>query len=174
MQQVVPPFTDDELAFLPDDLRTSFDPYVVVEEVRPCAWLDLETRQCLHYDDRPQICRDFERGSQECRLARWRYRIDDRANRLPTIESCDNCGACCLTQGHPRFTSEERDRVPYELLAPVDEHLAALAADDFGQACIWLNRETKRCSHYDFRPGVCRDFERGSEACVQIRLRHKV
>jgi Fe-S-cluster containining protein len=175
MQQVYPPFTDDELAFVPDELRVTFELLAAGEsnEVRPCVWLDLETRQCRHYDHRPQICRDFERGSASCGLARWRYRVDDRALRLPIIESCDGCGVCCFQQGHPRFTDEERDRVPYELLAPVDEHLAALTEEDFGQTCIWFNMDTRQCRHYEHRPGVCRDFERGSEACVQLRSRYK-
>lgn len=32
----------------------------------PCVWLDLQTRQCRHYEHRPDICREFEMGSPEC------------------------------------------------------------------------------------------------------------
>ena len=32
----------------------------------PCIWFDLQTRQCRHYEHRPRICRDFERGTPEC------------------------------------------------------------------------------------------------------------
>jgi uncharacterized protein len=93
---------------------------------------------------------------------------------LPIIETCDGCGACCLEQGHPPFTNDERDRVPYELLAPIDEYLASLESDDFGQPCIWLDPDTKRCGHYEHRPQVCRDFERGSELCMHVRLRFRI
>ena len=37
---------------------------------QPCCWLDLETKQCRFYEHRPQICRDFEMGSEACRA--WR------------------------------------------------------------------------------------------------------
>lgn len=28
----------------------------------------------------------------------------------------------------------------------------------FGQACMFLNQETRKCTIYDARPGTCRDF----------------
>jgi Fe-S-cluster containining protein len=36
----------------------------------PCFWLDVETRQCRHYEQRPEICRDFAVGGEACLL--WR------------------------------------------------------------------------------------------------------
>jgi Fe-S-cluster containining protein len=36
----------------------------------PCFWLDQQTNRCKHYDLRPRVCREFERGGPEC-LA-WR------------------------------------------------------------------------------------------------------
>lgn len=33
---------------------------------RPCCWYDEATRQCRNYFWRPEICRAFEVGSQEC------------------------------------------------------------------------------------------------------------
>jgi Fe-S-cluster containining protein len=92
-------------------------------------------------------------------------------NELPVIESCDHCGACCMQVGHPPFTDEERQHVPYELLAEIDEHVAQLEGAEDTRACIWLDLETKRCLHYEQRPHVCRDFERGSTACGLIRWR---
>ena len=35
--------------------------------------------------------------------------------------------------------------------------------------CCWLDQETKRCRFYEFRPGVCRDFDLGGEACLATR-----
>jgi Fe-S-cluster containining protein len=36
----------------------------------PCLWLDPQTRTCRHYEHRPEVCREFEVGSADCR--RWR------------------------------------------------------------------------------------------------------
>jgi Fe-S-cluster containining protein len=90
------------------------------------------------------------------------------------IVSCDGCGACCLQQGHPPYTDDERQFVPYELLAPIDEYLSTLEEDDFGQPCIWLDEETRQCRNYEYRPHACRDFERGCDSCVALRLQYKV
>lgn len=35
-------------------------------EEAPCLWLDQATGRCKHYAERPEICRDFDRGSPEC------------------------------------------------------------------------------------------------------------
>ena len=35
-----------------------------------CAWLDIESRKCRFHEFRPGICRDFEMGSDGCRLLR--------------------------------------------------------------------------------------------------------
>ncbi len=198
MQQGHPPYTEDELAGVPADLKSSIETYLATLESddsgRPCLWLDLETRQCRHYEERPQICRDFERGSTNCTLLRWRYQITgaivresspflaeppflgagNPVHELPVIETCDGCGACCMQQGHPPFTNDERDLLADDLLGPIDEHLKALVEDDFGQPCMWFDLESKQCGHYEDRPQVCRDFERGSAMCVQLRLRYKV
>lgn len=32
----------------------------------PCLWLDPVTKGCRHYEHRPQVCRDFEMGSEDC------------------------------------------------------------------------------------------------------------
>ncbi len=37
----------------------------------PCVWFCLEGRRCLHYDVRPDACRNFEINSDLCRLSRW-------------------------------------------------------------------------------------------------------
>lgn len=42
----------------------------------PCTWLDLKTMRCRWYSHRPQICRDFERGSEGCQAWRNDFNID--------------------------------------------------------------------------------------------------
>ena len=43
------------------------------EEEVPCCWLDLQTKQCRFYEFRPDICRDFEVGSEACIGSRRLY-----------------------------------------------------------------------------------------------------
>jgi Fe-S-cluster containining protein len=54
--------------------------------------------------------------------------------------------------------------VPDELLIAVEQRIAADQQFDL-LPCVWLNTATRRCSHYDFRPQACRDFEINSDLC---------
>jgi Fe-S-cluster containining protein len=62
---------------LAEELRKQFNAgaYGFFRGDRPCVWLDLETRQCKHYEHRPDICRNFEIASPECRKWRVRYQV---------------------------------------------------------------------------------------------------
>jgi Fe-S-cluster containining protein len=44
-------------------------------EQLPCLWLDPVTRQCMHYDQRPAVCREFIRGEDACIEHRQRIGI---------------------------------------------------------------------------------------------------
>jgi Fe-S-cluster containining protein len=35
--------------------------------------------------------------------------------------------------------------------------------------CLWLDPQTKRCRHYEWRPDVCREFPVGGPACFTWR-----
>lgn len=71
-----------------DALRVLQLPPEAVEAIRtrpvgdglPCCWLDPETKRCRWHEHRPQICRDFEPGSQAC--AGW------RADAIPACSHC--------------------------------------------------------------------------------------
>ena len=63
---------------LPDDLRAEWTSFVASYEREgeldgPCFWFDMETRMCKHHQHRPNVCRDFETGSAECRSWRKQY-----------------------------------------------------------------------------------------------------
>lgn len=72
----VPPFETQEIVDLPQDVLKS---WLSVCEARaqqlrmsgtdqiPCGWFDMETRTCRHYESRPSICRNFDRGNEACR-----------------------------------------------------------------------------------------------------------
>ncbi len=40
-------------------------------DLLPCVWLDQRAQRCVHYDSRPQACRDFQINSDLCHLSRW-------------------------------------------------------------------------------------------------------
>lgn len=54
-------------------------------------------------------------------------------------------------------------------------HLAKLLTGDSSDdpACIWLDRNTKRCRYHEQRPSICREFEIGSEDCHAWRHQHQ-
>ena len=95
---------------------------------------------------------------------------------LPIL-SCEGCGACCTTMGHPQFyrfaTGENADPhwagLPQELKAEVNQYVDQLAEINLGEPCIWYDSEKKQCRHYDHRPQMCRDFEMGSFHCRRKR-----
>jgi Fe-S-cluster containining protein len=57
-----------------DRLRTSYDD---IPDESPCAWLDLETKQCRWHEHRPNVCRDFDIGGESCVATREAYEIAD-------------------------------------------------------------------------------------------------
>lgn len=65
----------------------------------------------------------------------------------------------------PFQPGEEASReVPEEWLQPIHDRVAADQYFDL-LPCVWLDIETKRCRHYDYRPQACRDFEVNSQLC---------
>ncbi len=63
-------------ASLQQQINAHIDQLVDIDLGEPCIWLDLETRQCRHYDYRPQMCRDFEIGNPHCLRLRESQGID--------------------------------------------------------------------------------------------------
>lgn len=45
--------------------------------------------------------------------------------------------------------------------------------DSLDGPCFWFDMESRKCKHHEFRPRVCRDFEVGSEPCVEWRAEYK-
>ena len=89
-----------------------------------------------------------------------------RPRLLPVIESCDDCGACCMKTPVPPFEPGEEavwdvtdvQRKPIEERVAADQHF-----DDL--PCVWFDLNTRRCLHYEQRPEACRRFEIGSDLC---------
>jgi len=93
---------------------------------------------------------------------------------LPVIESCDGCGACCMAMNSPPFIDDhhlmsDQARKSYER----GMRQRDLDGWSDGDPCFWLDLETRRCIHYESRPGICRDaLDCGDEACRRSRERH--
>lgn len=85
---------------------------------------------------------------------------------LPIIESCDDCGACCLQTPIPPFEPGEEavKNVPETFLTAVRERIQQGQQFEV-QPCVWFDSVSRRCLHYDFRPDNCRKFEIGSDLC---------
>lgn len=94
--------------------------------------------------------------------------------QLPTVDDCAGCGVCCMHMAVPPYSSDERLDLPpqvcSDLFAVEDSRELQLAAHgcDF-IPCGFFSMIDRRCSHYEHRPEICRDFELGGESCLQHR-----
>lgn len=104
-------------------------------------------------------------------------------------DSCEGCGACCreqesppmylyaLTQpSHFREKCEDFHRahnLPQELKDELLEYGEGLSSGEphpNAGACIWFDRRTRKCKHYDLRPSICREtVQVGDESCLSWR-----
>ena len=89
------------------------------------------------------------------------------------------CGACCASF-RVDFAVQELEgcggRVPCGLADPITEHLHRMRGTDYrSPRCAALTGklgDKVACGIYEWRPSPCREFEAGSDACRQARLRH--
>ena len=112
---------------------------------------------------------------------------------LPVIQDCNNCGACCLEQESPpgyvwllvhggdRSDADDLARLASlpeklrrELLDYIDDTRAG-KPHPRGGVCLWFDKQSRRCKHYDLRPSICRDvLQPGDEACLEWRAAYGV
>lgn len=79
--------------------------------------------------------------------------------------SCDNCEACCCRQEAMLFGDTE---VPDTFIEENDQGGMSMARLDDGW-CAALDRKTMRCTIYEKRPWICREFEMGDDECLSAR-----
>jgi Fe-S-cluster containining protein len=110
--------------------------------------------------------------------------MSNNHRQLPVIDSCDDCGACCLVVTHPpfyRIFDGDGEEAWERLKRECPGIIAALIGDQekrradgrplYGTPCVWFDEPTRRCRHYEFRPRACREFEIGSPDCHDARRR---
>lgn len=92
-----------------------------------------------------------------------------------TVPDCQDCGACCHAQGtrYVRVTGADHaamgDRAA--TLTQFVGHRCFMRMED--GHCVSLRVVDGRyvCQDYEIRPAICRDLERGSDACLAERER---
>jgi len=114
--------------------------------------------------------------------------------QLPVIDSCADCGACCMEQQSPPgyvmllsseqmmnadVFSDDAERIqnlPEVAIAEIKNYMEQLLAGNEreDEACIWLDVETMRCRYHEFRPSICRDFKIGSDDCHSWRQKYGI
>jgi uncharacterized protein len=85
---------------------------------------------------------------------------------LIIVDSCTDCGACCMLTPVPPFEPGEEEA--YDLSS--DQRLLIAERVDSDEhfeklPCVWFDPELRQCRYYDQRPDACRRFEIGSTLC---------
>lgn len=91
----------------------------------------------------------------------------DEADYDPAI-SCASCEACCCRL---EVMLMGDDDVPVELTVEDRWGGWVMRRLDDGW-CAALDRNSMKCTIYDCRPGVCRDYQAGASECIGERARH--
>ena len=79
---------------------------------------------------------------------------------------------CCMQMRTPPFYGESDPRwkaLPEAMQHELARYLLMVKHDGPVNPCIWLDILTRKCRHYNLRPGVCRDFEVGNDSCRSFR-----
>ncbi|GAA3981012.1 YkgJ family cysteine cluster protein [Comamonas faecalis] len=92
---------------------------------------------------------------------------------------CLHCGACCASlrvDFSVMETEAEGGSVPDGLAVPVTPTMVRMRGTDHSPprcaALVGKVGEQASCGIYEWRPGPCREFEPGSDACRRARARH--
>jgi Fe-S-cluster containining protein len=75
---------------------------------------------------------------------------------------------------HDDFFKEDVERIkslPNEAMQLLRQHVQQVMAGNTpkDRACIWLDRQSMKCKFHEYRPSICRDFEKGSYECREWR-----
>jgi len=77
-----------------------------------------------------------------------------------------------MEMGTPPFLGFEIFELPEGLRAEVLDWINNHPEREMSKLpCYWLDPVTRKCTKYDHRPQLCRDFEVESESCLRFRER---
>ncbi len=89
--------------------------------------------------------------------------------------TCDGCGACCSGMCSPLFVPEhfggtELQALPVAIREEFEAGMRLRAEENWPNdvPCFWQTPDL-RCGHYEHRPKICREFERGGDDCLAWR-----
>lgn len=85
--------------------------------------------------------------------------------KLKSNAQCNTCKASCCRLQVLLFDDPD---VPPSMIASSDWGGQVMRREEDGW-CTALDRNTLRCTIYEQRPQLCRDYAMGSEECVQER-----
>ncbi|WP_394788358.1 YkgJ family cysteine cluster protein [Rhodoferax sp.] len=94
-------------------------------------------------------------------------------------DPCLGCGVCCASfrvDFAVEESQEEGGSVPEGLVVEVNDRLRRMRGTDHSPprcaALMGKLGDKVACGIYEWRPSPCREFEAGSAACQQARMRH--
>jgi Fe-S-cluster containining protein len=79
--------------------------------------------------------------------------------------TCENCPAACCRQQAMLFNDTD---IPEEMVVTDERGEKSMLRLEDGW-CVALDRKTMRCSIYEKRPWLCREFEMGGDECLKAR-----
>lgn len=82
---------------------------------------------------------------------------------LDSTVNCSTCRACCCRL---EVLLVGDSNVPQEYVSTDAWGGEVMQRLDDGW-CVALDRATMRCTIYEYRPWICRQFEMGSDECVE-------
>ena len=93
---------------------------------------------------------------------------------LPVIPAdSESYGACCMNQNNMPLKGlmlGTVGKIPDELATELwSIAMGPLHGTEGQESCVWLDRVTGKCKHYEYRPQACRDFELASPSCLEAR-----
>tara|TARA_R110002051_G_scaffold317239_1_gene398209 strand:+ start:297 stop:551 length:255 start_codon:yes stop_codon:yes gene_type:complete len=74
-----------------------------------------------------------------------------------------------MDAGIPPFEHEELELLPNNIRVEIDHYRKS--GREPKMLCAWVDSDM-RCSKYEHRPKLCRDFEVGGRGCRASRLRY--
>lgn len=95
---------------------------------------------------------------------------DAPRNNVQPLISCTACNACCCKL---EVLLIGDDNVPARLTVEDDWGGWVMRRLDDGW-CAALDRKTMRCTIYENRPGICRDYEMGGDDCLEETDVHRL